>query len=262
MSESAGSQSAWWVTSQPGCGAVNWQFTGYPSKVTVTAEPGQGDVTDVNMTTYPAGVIRGRITDAQTGHGLRAVVEALPQTTSARPVTGFADSDGIYRMGGVAAAANVIRVSLVSGYLDDYVHRRPNGPSATPVSVGIGQTVTVNESPPRANEITGKVVDKLTGAPVQGVRVHVRQLTGQWVGLATELTATKPVTTKTDGTYTLPNLGVGNFAICFTDPRRVHAARCFRDRAFDWQHATPVGVFGFGNIVTGINQDLPVQRPA
>ena len=143
---------------QPGCGASNWQTAYHSPPIELTAEPGQSAATGVDITTYRSGRIHGRITDLRTGKPLAlALVFAVPVVKGPQAVDGETDAAGRFALDGVAAGTEKLIVDNVPGYLDGWAYREPTEPLATPYTVNVGQDVTVNDSPPRANTITGRV---------------------------------------------------------------------------------------------------------
>src|SRR3954469_18969751 len=78
-----GVEASIFIAAYPGWGSgPNWQNTTYPNEFGVTSP---STTTGIDMTTFPAGNVRGRVTDAQTGAPIaNARLDALALTPGAR----------------------------------------------------------------------------------------------------------------------------------------------------------------------------------
>jgi hypothetical protein len=192
----------------------------------------------------------------------------LPTVSGARSETTTrpTGSDGIFIINQVAAAPEIVSFFGGPNYMADYAYHKPSVDSATRISVGVGQTVTVNESLRRTNLISGRVTDALTGLPVQGYVVVLTQLSGAWHA-AYDWYGQQVDTTDSDGNYTFYHVGSGTFAVCFDydiyaspEVDFAYARQCYKNRPpDDTSRATPVPVRGFGIRVGHIDQALSLK---
>src|SRR4051812_33523691 len=120
----------------------------------------------------PAGVIRGRVTAADTGKPLRRAQISVSAPDVGERRTGSTNSRGEYEVTTLPAARYSISVSR-SGYLPlSYGTRLPGEPGRT-VELADGDTAGgIDFALPRSGVISGRVVDE-TGDPVAGVGVWV-----------------------------------------------------------------------------------------
>jgi hypothetical protein len=120
----------------------------------------------------PTGVIRGRVTAADTGRPLRRVQIAVFAPDRGERRTASTNSRGEYEVTQLPEAGYTVSASR-SGYLGlSYGTRLPGEPGRT-VELGDGGTAGgIDFALPRSGVISGRVVDE-TGDPVAGVTVWV-----------------------------------------------------------------------------------------
>ena len=120
----------------------------------------------------PAGVIRGRVTAADTGRPLRRAQITVSAADRGERRTTSTNSRGEYEVTELPAARYSVSVSR-SGYLALSYGTRLPGEPGRPVDLGDGDTAGgIDFALPRSGVISGRVVDE-TGDPVPGVTVWV-----------------------------------------------------------------------------------------
>jgi len=120
----------------------------------------------------PSGVIRGRVTAADTGRPLRRAQITVSAPDRGERRTTATNSRGEYQVLDLPAARYSVSVNR-SGYLPLSFGTRLPGEPGRPVDVGEGDTVGgIDFALPRSGVISGRVVDE-TGDPVAGVTVWV-----------------------------------------------------------------------------------------
>ena len=217
-----------------------------PAEVTAGAStPGFVIATEVDPS---LGVVRGRLTDADTGAPLRLqlLVASEQGTAPVGVVSGFAavDGDGNYAFlvqpGTYSLSYNVLTDDPEASY-------RPGDVGFTAAS---GETVVRDLALSRRvpGALAGTVTDAATGAPFAGAFVEV---------YSTDNTFYATATTGADGTYsvTVPE----NDYIVSVDSQLDGYLPAFFDGALFFEDATPVAVPGGGE-ASGV--DLALVRPA
>ncbi|HXT31039.1 MAG TPA: carboxypeptidase-like regulatory domain-containing protein [Vicinamibacterales bacterium] len=133
------------------------------------AQPAQ---TSADPKAKPTGVIRGRVTAADTGRPLRRaqITVAAPDRGERR--TTATNSRGEYEVAELPAARYSVSVSR-SGYLPLAYGTRLPGEPGRPVDLADADTAAgIDFALPRSGVISGRIVDE-TGDPVSGVTVWV-----------------------------------------------------------------------------------------
>src|SRR5471032_2236974 len=117
------------------------------------------------------GMIRGRILDAASGHGLsRVEVRAGPNAPQFPNRIVMTDGDGRYEIKGLPAETYVINVFKTNYVRASWGAERPEGPGRR-IPLGDGQVLEkIDVRIVRAGVITGRVVDEF-GDPVTDVQV-------------------------------------------------------------------------------------------
>jgi hypothetical protein len=147
---------------------------------TITAaEPTQQSVPsaraprDPTSATKGTGVLKGRVTAADTGRPLRRarVTVSAPSLSDGGRRTTSTDGDGRFEVTGLPAARYRISVNR-SGYLPlEFGQRRP-GEQGRPLQLDEGETLEhVDFALPRMGVIAGRVMDE-AGEPMEGVSVY------------------------------------------------------------------------------------------
>jgi Carboxypeptidase regulatory-like domain len=123
-------------------------------------------------TAKPTGVIRGRVTAADTGRPLRRAQITLSAPDRGERRTTATNSRGEYEVGELPGARYSVSVNR-SGYLPLSYGTRYPGEPGRPVDLGDGETAAgIDFALPRSGVISGRVVDE-TGDSVAGVTVWV-----------------------------------------------------------------------------------------
>jgi hypothetical protein len=132
----------------------------------------------VNPTAKATGIIRGRITAADTGRPLRRAQVTLSTADIGQPRRTNTSLDGLYEFKDLAPGRYTVSVNR-SGYLSLRFGQRRPLEQAAPIQLGEGQALNdVNVVLPRAGVIAGRVLDD-AGEPIAGVRVEA--LRPAWV---------------------------------------------------------------------------------
>jgi protocatechuate 3,4-dioxygenase beta subunit len=202
---------------------------------TAVSPPGDAGLRDSPQEVKAGGVIRGRITSADTGKPLRRaevrLADEYDYIGTAR--TASTSSDGRYEFRDTPPGRYTLRVER-SGYLAlTYGQRRP-GEQGRPLELADKEVAEkVDFALPRMSVISGRVLDDL-GEPIAGVTVWVLQT--RYVQGRRQLVATGAnVTTDITGRYRLLSLTPGDYAVMGTTRET-------------WPHdSDPKQVFGYAS---------------
>ncbi|HEY0873347.1 MAG TPA: carboxypeptidase-like regulatory domain-containing protein [Vicinamibacterales bacterium] len=176
---------------------------------TLPSPPGGQSSTGANSA--GTGVIKGRVTAADTGRPLRRARITLSGNTLTTGRSTSTNIRGEYELEGVPAGRYQIRVQR-SGYLPmQYGQRQPQEP-AKPFELTNGQVIEkLDFALPRAGIIAGRVIDE-TGEAVSGVQVWpLRQ--EFFRGRRRMVPAASQATTDDIGHYRLLNLPPGEYVL-------------------------------------------------
>jgi hypothetical protein len=161
----------------------------------------------------PSGVLRGRVTAADTGRPLRRA-----QVTAAAPGvqtrhTASTNVRGEYELRDLPAGRYTLSVTR-SGYLPwEYGRRHPAEPG-TPIDLGEAETRDkMDFSMPRGSTISGRVIDE-TSEPVAGVTVYVMR--PEFFRGRRRLTPIIPIRTDDTGQYRAVGLHPGEYFVVAT----------------------------------------------
>ena len=148
-----------------------YQFWGEPDdSASITLDPGEHFVADVSL--HIGGTILGRVTDATTGApigGEQVETEYGPSTTTA--------ADGSYTIRGLYPESYRLSITEVDGdgysvmnpvHANEWWNGKRTAESADSVTVGFGETATVDFATPRGSSLSGRITDP-NGNPLQGV---------------------------------------------------------------------------------------------
>jgi hypothetical protein len=167
----------------------------------------------VNRTAKAAGVIRGRITAADTGRPLRRAQVTLSTANVGQPRRTNTSLDGVYEFKDLAPGRYTVSVTR-SGYLSLRFGQRRPLEQAAPIQLGEGQALSdVNVVLPRAGVITGRVLDD-AGEPIAGVRVEA--LRPAWVEGRRQLVLVSGIGfegTNDTGQFRLTDLAPGQYYV-------------------------------------------------
>ncbi len=163
------------------------------------------------LTISPQGSFGGRITDASTDSGI-AGVQVLTYTKDAEFVkTVVTDSNGNYVIDGLATGSYIARTYNSSGYIDELFENvicegfgcTPDG--ATLISVSGGVFTQISFALDLGGDVRGTVTDVDTGSPLEGIEVHIHDLSNRHISIGS---------TDTNGQYnTLDGLPAGPYVV-------------------------------------------------
>lgn len=136
----------------------------------ITLDPGEHFVANISL--HIGGTISGRVTDAATGapiSGEQVETEYGPSATTA--------ADGSYTIRGLYPDSYRLSITEVDGdgsavpnpvHANEWWDGRRTTESADPVTVGFGETATVDFATPRGSSLSGRITDP-NGSPLRGV---------------------------------------------------------------------------------------------
>jgi hypothetical protein len=217
-----------------------------------------GQLTTVDGTLTLGAVITGTITD-QVGAPLGDVAVTAASLGAGSYYYGRTDDNGQYTLAGIDAgsyavcfAATEASGPAAGGYSSECYDNQPTVDTADPVTVAGTGAVTVNAELAPGAAITGAVTDP-AGLGVEAVNVTATSVsTGQNVY----------VSTRSDGSYTVPGLAAGDYTICFDPsyswprPSTGYVQQCWQDREIP-QRGSPVHVDAAA-VTSGIDARLRV----
>lgn len=141
------------------------------------------------LTVSPQGSFGGHITDAATNSGVpdALVFVYTKDAEFIKYVT--ADSNGNYVVDGLATGSYIARTYNSSGYIDEVfdnvicegVTCTPDG--ATLIQVVGGKLTPISFALDLGGDIRGKVTDVDTGNPIEGVEVHIHDLSNRHISI-------------------------------------------------------------------------------
>lgn len=160
------------------------------------------------------GIIRGRVTAADTGKPVRrARVTIRTAVPGGPPITANTNSQGQFEATNVPPGAYIVSAGR-AGYLEVQHGQRRPGDRGVTVDVGAGQRVDGIDIPlVRGGVLTGRITDEL-GEPYPGVQVQALALKYH---LGKRAPATGAITTTDDlGQFRLAGLPPGNYYVVAT----------------------------------------------
>ncbi len=209
------------------------------------------ETTGVDLALAPGGGIEGVVRSARDGAPLAGVYVYANHVSGVGGRDTMTGDDGRFALTGLAAGDHVVATNHA-----DWVHQAYDhvlfDETATPVRVTVGETAGgVDFDLTAAGRIAGRVVDAVTGAPVEGVWIATfyRQdvpLPGAWAVSAA------------DGSYQVGSLPPGEwvYAIAYDDGDRY--AWQWYNGALAFANATPVEV-ALEGVTTGV--DFRLHQP-
>jgi hypothetical protein len=224
------------------------------------------------------GAISGTVTDASTHHAVEGIqvcaimppaveTEEGPGESEQPPPCAKTNAAGEYTIGGLAPGAYYVIFAYPSFFLPgepppassaNYLpqaYENTRAPSAAKkVAVVAGTATTgIDAALEEGGEITGRVTDATSGAPIANAFVCAFQQPG-----GEELGGFGCATTAGSGEYAIEGLAGGSFVLIFGAPgyaRQVYAGKA------NLSEGTPVSVT-VKHVSAGINAALSVQPPA
>lgn len=179
------------------------------------------DTPNIDVAMQLGGTITGTVTAAG-GLPLANICVTLyhPSDGSFAGNGGCTDSLGHYASAAVVAGSYKVGFTDSSlKFADQYYNNRPDLPSADPVSVAAGATITGIDATfaAAASSISGVVTDSGTAQPLSGVCVYLYVSGGGYAGSGG--------CTAADGTYSLTGLAAGSYQVAFFDPSGTHTTQ-------------------------------------
>jgi hypothetical protein len=218
------------------------------------------------------GIIRGRVTRADTGGPLRGATVSLNAVGVRNLPTATTDEEGRFELAGLPAAHYTLLAGR-SGYVTlRYGQLRPHGSSRV-LGVEDGQALEgVDVALPRAGAIGGRLVDE-AGEPVAGAFVQV--LRQRYVRGVRQLVTTQGIMDRTDdlGEFRIHGLAPGNYVLSASVARRTTPAESqilftSLGDAVSYYPGTPSAAaalainVGLGQDVSGLSMTMAAPRLA
>ena len=210
-----------------------------------------GNVTTINAALDRGAVITGTVTDAGSSvllENIQVVAydanDSVARSTNTTP-------DGTYLLGGLPTGDYRVEFDppFNSPYLGEFHDNQPDLASATPLSLTVNTTTTIDAALDRGATLQGSVTDVDTDAPLQGISVRLYNAAGNQV--------TSRTTTAT-GAYSFTGLIAGDYRVEFDPPFNSPYLGEFHDNQPDLASATPLSLTL--NTITTI--DAALQRGA
>ena len=207
------------------------------------------DVTDGNDTPgidasleVGGGRISGRVTEQVTGASLSGISVCVSRSSGAFFCSGT-EADGTYAMIGLPPGDHVVVFSDRNGpFIEQYWQQASSSATATPVSVGLGESVAgIDAALSQGGSIAG-VVSDVNSNPLGGVRV-----------CANNFQTNTCTSSQGDGSYTLAGLVPGSYFVEFIELSSTYV-REFYDSTTDFSNRTMIDVNG--QAVGGIDATL------
>jgi hypothetical protein len=188
--------------------------TGSYGPVEVTASATWG-TTVQNVTVVVNASIAGTVRNAVSAAPVAGIRVQVFNSTGLIMGTTFTAADGTYQLGNLTSGA--YRLSYfdpASGYVTQYWNNQASLGAATALNIVAGTTAIADVNLQPLLVITGKVTDRISGAPIGTVRVGLYNNAGTAIAIAN---------TAADGTYRFGNLAVDTYRLSFTDTTGAHA---------------------------------------
>ncbi|HSE42695.1 MAG TPA: carboxypeptidase regulatory-like domain-containing protein, partial [Acidobacteriota bacterium] len=149
----------------------------------------QQDEGRTSLTISKQGAFGGRITDANTNQGISGAQVLVYRADAQFVKSVTADSNGNYTAGSLADGKYIARTFNNSGYVDEIFDNviceglgcTPDG--ATLITVTGGGFTQVNFKLDLGGDIRGKVTDSSSGNPIEGVEVHIHDLSNTHISV-------------------------------------------------------------------------------
>ncbi|MGA2285072.1 MAG: carboxypeptidase regulatory-like domain-containing protein [Dehalococcoidia bacterium] len=218
-----------------------WQNSpSYSGATPIPVSEQNPDTVGIDFSLGVEGTISGTVTAG--GEPVQqALVQAYdPADASHTGVSVWTDSDGAYVLHGIGAGSYLV-TAYAGGFAAEYYNEARWEEDATPVDVVAGNDTPINFTLEPGGGISGTVTDK-HGNPVAGVAVYAYPQDHNepgWWELMQLLFGSFVSTTESDGTYHIPDLGTGAYAV----KASAHGyADQYFDGAADKAHASAVTV--------------------
>ncbi|MHB0976598.1 MAG: FG-GAP-like repeat-containing protein [Candidatus Aquicultorales bacterium] len=183
-----------------------------------------------SMLAAGTGSISGKVTNSQ-GLDLGGItVSATPVSFPGDPVSTMTQPDGTYYIGGLDAGTYAVDFIPVGyNYVEEWYNDKSDYGSATPITVGTGNTPNINAILQSGAIITGQVTDdQQTPLPLQGVSVKAEPVDGS--GNPDISRVSIPGTTDSSGNYTIMGLAPGFYKVSFNKQSSGYALQYYNDK--------------------------------
>ncbi len=253
--------SSWnWCLGQPSIYVLEY-YSGVADSSLATLvdiNAGQTSVGNINFTLDVGGVIRGLVTDSQTGLPIANVHimadGVAPMTTGSDAWTA---ADGSYEIRGLSSGSYRVKAddwgNLPEGYRIEYYNNTIYWDQYTPVAVVLGAASEgINFALEPGGKISGMLTAAAGGAPLSNMNVNVKTSDGLW-GMG--------ACSQADGSWMMKGIPFGSYTIsvngqCGQNNSSIYAGMFYNGK-FSWQTADVVQVSNT-TPVTGIDFALPV----
>ena len=157
----------------------------------------------------------------------------------------YTDSNGDYFLGGLPTDSYKVLFNRTGYYVAEWYNDKNSFADADPVAVTGGSTTpNIDAQLATGGRISGKITDT-SAVGIQNIRVNVYDLNFHLLGSAL---------TYASGNYTIYELPVGNYKICFNNNGQYYTSEWYNDKV-DFNAADQVTVTA-GSTTTNINAEL------
>lgn len=211
----------------------------------VTVEEGPVDGIDAELS--EGGEIRGTVTDDLRNLPIAGVEVCAESTASLYVEEGCAvtDAEGDYTIFGLAASSYAVEFWARPNFLTEWWSDQPSYGSADPVDVVPGEVVEdVDAALVPTAQITGKVTDSISGAPVPEIGACVFEVVTEFIGECGESdrAGNYRISGVAPGSYTVRFFAFGPYSptwytgsLCAEEPKAIAAAPGAETRGIDVQ---------------------------
>ena len=190
----------------------------YNNKGTLlSADPvvvGASNITGIDAALAKGGTLTGKITGSDGGTPLNeATVTLRVRCGNSARFTSFSDStdsNGIYTITGIISGTYIIEIDPDFGepYFREYYNNQTQVSAATPVKIGLNQTVTADAELQRSAQIAGRITGD-GNQPLANYGVDA------WLVVGAGLSYQNSDTTDASGNYTITGLLAGSYKVEF-----------------------------------------------
>jgi hypothetical protein len=195
------------------------------------------------------GQISGHVTDATTHADLSSVYVDVYDSSDYYVDEVVTAADGTYTFPSLAPGVYRLQFSPSDGqHAAQYYNNKQSFSQADPITVSAGMSTTgVDAALGRSGQISGRVTDSATGAPLHDIAVGVSTPEGDYYGLTT--------LTDSQGRYTIKGLRPGSYAVFFAPQGTSPYARQYSNGRSTQASADPVTVTS-GATTSGVDAHL------
>jgi Leucine-rich repeat (LRR) protein len=202
--------------------------------------------TNIDFSLATGGKITGIVTADSDGSPLNDKSVYFYNITTGSSASEWTNSEGIYSKTGLVPGTYRIDVSSSGNYAGEYYDNTYRSDLATPVSIGIGETVSgIDFGLALVGSISGFLTADADGSAIQGASIRAYDYqTGAFVN---------STTTQSDGSYSITYLHPGSYRVLvYSSGNYAHE---FYNNTYSYDSAASVSVTA-GNITSGINFGL------